>query len=105
MNFIGIDIGGTKCSISLGGIVEGDMKILDRSHFLTIPGNPEKMLEKFAEEIIILLSKNRLPSKDISGIGISCGGPLDSGKGIILSPPNLPGWGNIHIVEYFKTKF
>lgn len=38
-------------------------------------------------------------------IGISCGGPLDSKRGIIMSPPNLPGWDNIEIVKILGDKF
>lgn len=38
-------------------------------------------------------------------IGISCGGPLDSAKGIIKSPPNLPGWDNIEIANILKNEF
>lgn len=38
-------------------------------------------------------------------IGISCGGPLDSKRGVILSPPNLPGWDNIEIIKILKEKF
>ncbi len=38
-------------------------------------------------------------------IGISCGGPLDSEKGIIYSPPNLPGWDSVPIVKIFKQEF
>ena len=41
---------------------------------------------------------------DISAIGISCGGPLNSKKGVILSPPNLPGWDNIEIVNIIKDR-
>lgn len=40
-----------------------------------------------------------------NAIGISCGGPLDSKKGIIMSPPNLPGWDNIEIVKILEGKF
>ena len=40
----------------------------------------------------------------IAGIGISCGGPLDSRNGIILSPPNLPGWDNVPIVEMTEKR-
>ena len=35
----------------------------------------------------------------IDAIGISCGGPLDSKKGIIMCPPNLPDWDNVPLVE------
>ena len=38
-------------------------------------------------------------------IGISCGGPLDSRKGFIYSPPNLPGWDNVPIVDIFSKKY
>lgn len=32
--------------------------------------------------------------------GIACGGPLSSGDGMILSPPNLPGWDFVPIVKH-----
>jgi glucokinase len=38
-------------------------------------------------------------------IGISCGGPLDSRRGIILSPPNLQGWDNIEIVSQIREHY
>src|SRR5690606_15592063 len=41
----------------------------------------------------------------LAAIGISCGGPLDSRRGVILSPPNLPGWDRIPVVEVFQQAF
>ena len=38
-------------------------------------------------------------------IGISCGGPLDSQKGVIMSPPNLPGWDNVEIVKQIEAHY
>ena len=35
----------------------------------------------------------------IEGIGISCPGPLDLINGIILTPPNLPGWHNFELTK------
>lgn len=43
--------------------------------------------------------------KNVKCIGISCGGPLNSKDGVILSPPNLPGWDNIEIVKLLQKKF
>ena len=37
-------------------------------------------------------------------MGVSCGGPLDSARGLILSPPNLPGWDEVPIVAYLQEK-
>ena len=42
---------------------------------------------------------------DIESIGISCGGPLDNISGVILSPPNLPGWDCVKICDRFENKY
>ncbi|MHB1484093.1 MAG: ROK family protein [Saccharofermentanales bacterium] len=104
MYYIGVDIGGTKCSVSLGKESEGALTIIEKHKFNTIPNEPIKILEKLSEKIYLIMSNNELFDSDIEGIGISCGGPLDSKNGIILSPPNLPGWDDIHIVDYFKNR-
>ncbi len=42
----------------------------------------------------------------IERAGISCGGPLDSEKGIIISTPNLAQeWHGFEIVSYIKARF
>ena len=52
-----------------------------------------------------VLNKHGVTRQDIQGIGISCGGPLNSKRGVVLSPPNLPGWDNVPIVEITKARF
>jgi glucokinase len=59
------------------------------------------MLEKLLSDVEGLLGTK---NERAEAIGISCGGPLDQEKGIILSPPNLPGWDEIHITEYFTER-
>ena len=51
------------------------------------------------------MSDNKISIKNIKNFGISCGGPLNSSKGIIMSPPNLPGWDNIEIKKIFEKKY
>jgi glucokinase len=46
-----------------------------------------------------LLKDLQINCSALRAIGISCGGPLDSRKGIIQSPPNLPGWDDVYAVE------
>lgn len=105
-NIVGIDVGGTKCAVSLGKINHtGEIAVVDKMVYSTrdFPG-PYKMLEKLQEGTGQLLRKNGLAGNDVASIGISCGGPLDSVKGLILSPPNLPGWDNVPAVELFQQK-
>lgn len=103
----GIDIGGTKCAAILGSIdYQGNINVMDKLVFSTAEKPlPDQMLPQLQIGIEQILSGNKLTIKDISSIGISCGGPLDSKKGVILSPPNLPGWDNVEIVKYFEQKF
>jgi len=102
---IGLDVGGTKCAVTLAKAAENDRPlILSKSQFPTPSRDPQGTLERFLTEINSVLSENKLSYSDISGIGISCGGPLDSKNGVVLSPPNLPSWDGIRICEYFEEK-
>jgi len=102
--YIGIDIGGTKCAASLGIYDGSTITIADKNKTATVTGKPYDTLDALTLLTNDILKRNSLNFKDISGIGISCGGPLDSKKGIVQSPPNLPGWDNIEVVEYFEKQ-
>ncbi len=96
-SYIGIDIGGTKCAI-----VQGNRQgqILKKAQFATAAGGgPAAILEKLSAQI------EAWQVEDLAGIGVSCGGPLDSEHGVILSPPNLPGWDHIEIKAYMENRF
>ncbi|MDD9269569.1 ROK family protein [Paenibacillus sp. GCM10023248] len=97
-----IDIGGTKCAVSLGAVKQGKMNIMEKLRFPT-PLNPEAAIQQIISSLEILLPK--YPKEKIAAIGVSCGGPLDSRKGLILSPPNLPGWDQIDIITPFQERF
>lgn len=102
-NVIGIDIGGTKCTITYG-INNGEtIEMIDKVRFGTT--EVEETLRHLLETTSMMMKKHGLDSGNTAAIGISCGGPLDSKKGVILSPPNLPGWDHIAIVEMFETRF
>ena len=106
MSFLlGFDIGGTKCAVIIGLLQpDGTIAILDKQAFPTDRG-PYPMIECLFEKADCLLAKNNLSIEQMEGIGISCGGPLDSKNGIILSPPNLPGWDCISIVAMTEKRF
>lgn len=103
MLLIGVDIGGTKCAVNLGEISGDEVKIIYKCNIKeTKKYLPQEMMDALVKDI--LFCKGLTSGDEIQGIGISCGGPLDGQKGIIMSPPNLPGWDNINITKYFKEK-
>ncbi len=87
----GIDIGGTKCAVLTG---DGE-NIIERIAFPTT--NVADTLSA------IYAAVEKVGCGD--AIGVSCGGPLDAERGVILSPPNLPGWDNIAIVRELVQRF
>lgn len=96
---IGFDIGGTKCAVCIGEEINGRLEIKDKKTIATdTTVSPYEMIDKMCT-----LLESMTDNIDI--IGISCGGPLSSEKGLILSPPNLPGWDEVKIVEYLKKKY
>jgi len=107
---IGVDIGGTKCAVVLGkGALSEELDpdfILDRVEFPTEPENgPQPALDQICQSIDRLLSGRRIGADALVGIGVSCGGPLDSEAGLILSPPNLSTWDRIPITRLLGSRY
>ena len=97
MYAIGFDIGGTKCAVSVGEIDKERIRVLGRHEIPTT--TPQQTLDA--------LLPYAVQWKQQYGAlvaGISCGGPLDSAAGVIVSPPNLPRWHGFAIVDYIKQK-
>lgn len=102
---LGFDIGGTKCAVIIGKAqADGPMEIIDKIAMPTTQP-PYDMIEKLFVAAEGLLAKHNIANHQLEGIGISCGGPLSSKKGVILSPPNLPGWDNIPMVKMTEERF
>ncbi len=100
---VGIDIGGTKLAAV---VADKDGNILQKVRKPTEsekgPQHTVQLLLGMVDEVLGLGELNR---KDISGIGVSCGGPLDTKTGIIYSPPNLPGWDALPLKDMIESEF
>ena len=100
---LGFDIGGTKCAVNLARLDDG-IELLDRDSFFTKQGfTPTK--DCLISTAHNLLARNNMKANSLTAIGVSCGGPLNNKLGVILSPPHLPGWENIPIVDILFQEF
>jgi len=93
MNILGIDIGGSKTAVSR---LSRDGQVEEFARFTT--GDYRSTLDRVAEAA----RAAGIPPSPL--IGISCGGPLDAKRGLILSPPNLPGWDEAPICEDLRQR-
>lgn len=97
---IGVDIGGTKTAICIS---TGLPEVLWRHEFPTQPEDgPEPALRKIIAAIHQGLKATECSPK---GIGVSCGGPLDSVAGVIHAPPNLSTWLDVPITSLLTREF
>ena len=103
--YLGLDIGGTKCAVLLGQADQG-IRILDKIRFATRTELGFRYAwDALCQSMEDILKRNGLTFADIEAVGVSCGGPLDSRRGLVLSPPNLPGWDEIPLARMITEKY
>ncbi|OGW79415.1 MAG: hypothetical protein A3G33_03500 [Omnitrophica bacterium RIFCSPLOWO2_12_FULL_44_17] len=99
---IGIDIGGTKTSVTLG-TTKG--KILDHNRFSSRSGQkPVQSISEICDAIHSLVSKYHLSKNKILGVGVAVPGHIDVQNGIVLKSPNLPGWRGLALKSILRKK-
>ena len=97
---LGIDVGGTKTAVVLGS-ARGE--IHQRKQF---PTNAERGFEPVFQDITRNISEALVSAQgSVAAISVSIGGPLEISRGVIKSPPNLPGWNDIPLKELLSKRF
>ena len=100
MNVLGFDIGGTKSAVLTAMQDKDGMRFLKKDVCPTdCTVSPDVMIGR------LIAMADRILTGKPDAIGISCGGPLDAARGVILGPPNLPGWDNVPIVKRMEEHF
>ena len=83
---LGFDVGGTKTAV-VAGTVNG--RVLERASW---PSNAAGGFESMWAAMVSSAEQLILTRGRPVAIGASIGGPLDTERGIVHSPTNLPGW-------------
>lgn len=97
---IGVDLGGTKVKL---GIVSSEGRIIKKISIPTLANEGvEKSLSQIKKGIKLLLDGS---TKTITGIGIGAPGVVSQKKGTVENPPNLPGWGRVHLGKIMEDEF
>lgn len=98
---LALDIGGTKLATA---VVTPD----GRTHgFLSEPTRKERGPDEVIAHLFDMGRRSmRAAGADaIAAVGISCGGPLDAGAGVLTGPLHLPGWIDVPIVAMAREAF
>lgn len=102
-SIIGLDIGGTKTAVVLG---DYGGRIHYRVQFAT---DPARGFDATFADLCRQIEAARAAAIDqrweLAALSVSIGGPLDIERGIIYSPPNLPGWDAIPLKALLEERF
>ena len=97
---IAVDLGGTQIRSAR---YDSDLNILQRENTLTqAESGPQATVERMKAYIDKVMPANR---DEIQGIGISSPGPLNPKTGVVIAPPNLPGWRNVQLGDMIADAF
>ena len=99
---IGIDVGGTKVA---GGLVTLKGKLVESR---IVPTHAEKGFAKSYSQIVNLIERLVRAAEgkhNLRGIGICAPGPLNPKTGVVINPPNLPGWRDVQLAKMIEKHF
>lgn len=103
MAVLAIDIGGTKLA---AGVVDAGGRILARGEVPTIAAEgPTRVLERIVGLGKDLLGRSEVSVDAVRRIGVGCAGPVDRLAGLVLNPPNLPGWTRVALADHLQQAF
>jgi glucokinase len=101
MNLIGIDVGGTKTSICLG-TEKGEL--IGSERFPSAEATTqEEYFASLKTSVLNVLRNGGVAPEKVDGVGISAPGPLDVKRGVLIAPPNNPGWRDVPFVSIVKS--
>ncbi len=89
---LGVDLGGTAVKLA---VIDNDGSVLEHErHPTRIDSGPEGIVRQIASLGFSMYDRfrERLGEQLFSGIGLGAPGAVDSRKGLLSYPPNLPDW-------------
>lgn len=93
--FLGIDVGGTNIK---SGVVADDGTVLAQSSVPTeATQGPDHGVQQMAAAARQSLKRAEIRIEDVAAIGLATPGTMDIPAGMLLDPPNLPGWSNFPV--------
>jgi len=97
---LGVDVGGTKIAAGRVRFAGGHAGVEGAS--ITPSRASEGLAISLAE---VWGAIERTLTSDVHAIGICAPGPLHQQTGVILNPPNLPGWSDVPLCEMAAQRF
>lgn len=94
---IGLDLGGT--AIKAGLLDRSGKVVLTRSAPTDAARGVDHVISRMAEVIRSIADEAKAASYHVEGVGVGAPGTLSRREGMVIAPPNLPGWRDVPVVR------
>ena len=102
--YIGVDVGGT--SIKLGIVDDRGEVLIKKESIYTDEGDGRTAIQAIKDSIRELIEEQDLSGSDISGIGVSAAGCINSVEGCVAkNGGNVPGWSGTEVCRELTDEF
>lgn len=98
---LAVDLGGTQIRVALCDLQGQVLRRVARP--TQAAEGPDAVIQRLVDAISETLAG--APIDQVGGIGIGSPGPLNPVSGIVLSPPNLPGWRHVPLRDIIRARF
>jgi glucokinase len=102
--YLGIEIGGTKLQIAVGRGEGEPFRSVWRGAIDAARRAP-RIQQQLIQGVDELLGRARLKRREIAGVAIGFGGPVDTRRGQIVTSHQVEGWNDFPLVKWFASNF
>ncbi len=99
---MGVDIGGTKLA---GGLINEKGRLLKSVIVSTHAEQGFKSSSNRIMRVIKSLIEGAGGKQNIAAVGVCAPGPVDPERGLLINPPNLPGWRSVPLARMVEDRF
>jgi len=97
---VAVDLGGTKI---LSALIDVHGEVVTQTLIPTMADEgPDAVLARIDELIAAQLAG--VEGKQVVAIGLCSPGPVDAAEGLVLAPPNLPGWFEVPLRQHVRER-
>lgn len=98
MQYLGIEIGGTKLQLGIGP-GDGTLAALWRGS-VDVAAGPDGIRRQIRRALPDLLERSGLGFEEIRGVGVGFGGPVDDATQTVIKSHQIRGWDNFRLADW-----